>query len=168
MLEKVVKQVLPALRMLASREDVLNLRFDDREVFSAIQDAEALKQLPFISEDANILVVDETTDPTELVSDLEVKLSMWKEDRTDYPDYVLIRELGLVALAPHAAKLDQLFGYGEFDYPVPAVGCLEGLLSSPVQQWALVPVSHSYCFMKGRMLLSPTGMKTKGKKSRRY
>ncbi len=120
MLEKVVKQVLPALRMLASREDVLNLRFDDREIFSTIQDAEALKQLPFISEDANILVVDETTDPTELVSDLEVKLSMWKEDRTDYPDYVLIQGLGLVALAPHAAKLDQLFGYGEFDFPVPA------------------------------------------------
>lgn len=118
MVDAIAKQVLPALRMLASREEILNLRFDDREIFKNIQDADELKKLPFIPDEANILVVDETTNPTELVSDLEVKLSMWKEDRTDHPDYVLIREIGLVALAPQAAKLDEMFGYGEVNYPL--------------------------------------------------
>ncbi len=118
MLEKVVRQVLPALRMLASGEEVLNLRFDDREIFSKMQNAEALKELPFVSDHAVVLIVDETTDPTELVADLEVKLSMWKDDRPYYPDYVLIKDLGLVALAPCAAKLDSMFGYGNDFFPL--------------------------------------------------
>ncbi len=113
MLNAVVKQVLPALRMLASGDSVLTLRLDDREVFTKIQDEEDLKELPFIQNDASVLVVDETTDPAEILSDLEVKLSMWKEGRTNYPDYVLIKEIGLVALAANAAKLNEMLGTGE-------------------------------------------------------
>jgi len=119
MTDTIVKQVLPALRMLASREEVLTLRLDDRDVFKNAKDVQALRDLPFIPNDANILVVDETTDATEIVSDLEVKLSMWKEDREDYPDYVLIREVGLVALAEHAAQLNVMFGYEESKFQVP-------------------------------------------------
>ncbi len=113
MLNAVVKQVLPALRMLASGDSVLTLRLDDREVFTKIQDEEDLKELPFIQNDASVLVVDETTDPAEILSDLEVKLSMWKEGRVNYPDYVLIKEIGLVALATNAAKLNEMLGTGE-------------------------------------------------------
>jgi sorbitol-6-phosphate 2-dehydrogenase len=119
MTDTIVNQVLPALRMLASREEVLTLRLDDRDIFKNAQDVQALKELPFIPAEANILVVDETTDAAQIVSDLEVKLSMWNDDRKDYPDYVLIREIGLVALAQHAAQLNVMLGYEEASFPVP-------------------------------------------------
>ena len=119
MTDTIAKLVLPALRMLASREEVLTLRLDNREIFKNAVDADELKELPFIPAEANILVVDETTDAGQIVSDLEVKLSMWKEDRQDYPDYVLIREIGLVALARHAAQLNVMFGYEETKFQNP-------------------------------------------------
>jgi sorbitol-6-phosphate 2-dehydrogenase len=118
MLDTIVKQILPAIRMLASRESVLTLRLDDRDIFSKIQDEQELKKLSFISEEASVLVVDETTDPKEIVSDLEVKLSMWKESRPDYPDYILLKDIGVVALAPNAAQLDEMLGNDVPDYSV--------------------------------------------------
>ena len=110
MLDAIVKQVLPALRMLASRENVLTMRLDDREIFSTIKNEQELRKLPFIQDDTTVLVVDETTDPAEIVSDLEVKLSMWNDERSDSPDYVLIKGIGLVAMAHHAAQLDGMLG----------------------------------------------------------
>jgi sorbitol-6-phosphate 2-dehydrogenase len=118
MVDEFVKQVLPALRMMASRENVLIVRLDDREIFTELEDETALRNFPFILEDASILVVDETTDPAEIVSDLEVKLSMWREDRTWYPDYVWIKKIGLVALAPNAAQLDEMLGSAERDFSI--------------------------------------------------
>ena len=116
--EEIVRQVLPALRMLASGEHVLTMRLDDREIFGAVTDEDGLRQLLVMKEDAKILVVDETTDPAEIVSDLEVKLSMWKEERSDHPDYVLLKDIGLVALARHSAQLDEMLGKEEHDYLV--------------------------------------------------
>ncbi len=118
MVNAIVKQVLPALRMLASRENVLTIRLDDREIFSQIQSEEEVRELPFILDDSTILVVDETTNPAEIISDLEVKLSMWKEDRSWYPDYVWIKEIGLVAMAPNASQLDEMLGGTERDYSI--------------------------------------------------
>jgi sorbitol-6-phosphate 2-dehydrogenase len=118
MVNAIVKQVLPALRMLASRENVLTIRLDDSEIFSQIQSEEEVRELPFILDDSTILVVDETTNPAEIISDLEVKLSMWKEDRSWYPDYVWIKEIGLVAMAPNASQLDEMLGGTERDYSI--------------------------------------------------
>ena len=118
MIDEIVKQVLPALRMMASRENVLTVRLDDREIFANLEDEQALREFPFVLEDASILVVDETTDPAEIVSDLEVKLSMWREDRTWYPDYVWIKKIGLVAMAPNAAQLDEMLGHPERDFSI--------------------------------------------------
>ena len=112
----IVNQVLPALRMMASRENILTLRLNDSEIFANATDEQSLRELLVLGDDAKILVVDETTDPAEIVSDLEVKLSMWKEEREDYPDYVLLKEIGLVALAQHAAQLDEMLGNEEHDY----------------------------------------------------
>lgn len=119
MTDSIVSQVLPALRMLASREEVLTLRLDDRAIFKNARDSQAIIDLPFIPAEADILVVDESTDTSEIVSDLEVKLSMWKDDREDFPDYVLIKEIGLVALAEHAAQLNVMFGYEETKFAAP-------------------------------------------------
>jgi sorbitol-6-phosphate 2-dehydrogenase len=113
MLNAVVKQILPALRMLASGDSVLTIRLDDRDLFTRLADEDQLKELPFIQNDASVLVVDETTDPAEILSDLEVKLSMWKEGRPNHPDYILIKEIGLVALAANAAKLNEMLGTGK-------------------------------------------------------
>jgi NAD(P)-dependent dehydrogenase (short-subunit alcohol dehydrogenase family) len=119
--EAVVNQVLPALRMLASRDNVLTVRFDDREIFSKLKGENELKEIPFIPAEATVLVVDETLEPAGIVSDLEVKLSMWKDERKDYPNYVLLKEIGLVALSPDAAHLGTMLGYPEEvkDYFVP-------------------------------------------------
>ncbi len=118
MLNTVVKQLLPALRMLASRENVLVARLDERESLQKAQLEEELRIHPFIEGEATILVVDETVDPDEIVADLEVKLSMWKEERSYYPDYVWIKDIGLVALAPNAAQLDEMLGKEASDYSI--------------------------------------------------
>ena len=116
--DEIVKHVLPALRMLASRENILNIRLDNSEAILKTEDEQELRDLPFILDDSTILVVDETTNPAEIISDLEVKLSMWREERSYYPDYVWIRGIGLVALAPNAAQLDEMLGKAEVDYSI--------------------------------------------------
>jgi len=118
MLNAIVKQVLPALRMMASHENALTIRLDDREEFAKVQSEEEFRTFPFIQEEATILMVDETTNPAEIISDLEVKLSMWKEDRSWYPDYIWIKEIGLIALAPNASQLDEMLGGTERDYAI--------------------------------------------------
>lgn len=126
--DALVNRVLPALRMLASGENVLNLRFDDRELFARIKVEGELREIPFIAGDATVLVMDETMDPAEIVSDLEVKLSMWKDERTGYPDYVLLKGIGLIALAPDAARLGAMLGEQEQDYSV-STGRLAGRIA---------------------------------------
>ncbi len=116
--DEIVKQVLPALRMLASRENILNIRLDNSEAILKIQNELELRDLPFILDDSTILVVDETTNPAEITSDLEVKLSMWREERSYYPDYVWIRGIGLIALAPNASQLDEMLGQEERDFSI--------------------------------------------------
>ncbi len=118
MRDTIVKKVLPALRMLASRDSVLTLRLDDSEIFSTIQDEQEIRNLPYVQEESTILIVDETIEPSEVLSDLEVKLSMWKEERSWYPDYIWIKEIGLIALAPNAAQLDEMHGKEEGDYSI--------------------------------------------------
>jgi len=126
--DAIVIQVLPALRMLASRENILNIRLDNSEAILNIQDDQELRNLPYILDDSTILVVDETTNPAEIISDLEVKLSMWREERSYYPDYVWIRGIGLVALAPNAAQLDEMLGQEERDFSIYS-GRLAGKIS---------------------------------------
>jgi sorbitol-6-phosphate 2-dehydrogenase len=118
MRDTIVKKVLPALRMLASRDSVLILRLDDSEIYSTIQDEEEIRNLPFVQEESTILMVDETIEPSIVLSDLEVKLSMWREERSYYPDYIWIKEIGLIALAPNAAQLDEMLGKEEGDYSI--------------------------------------------------
>lgn len=116
--DNLVNTVLPALRMLASGDNVLTLRFDDRELFSRISSESELRDLPFIAEDTTVLVVDETRDPAEIISDLGVKLSMWKEERQGHPDYVLLSGIGLIALSTDAAGLAAMLGDQEQPYSV--------------------------------------------------
>lgn len=128
MRKDIVSQVLPAIRMLASGEKVVQLRFDEREEFAAASNETGLKQLSFISPDAAVLVVDENTDAAGILADLEVKLSMWKEDGKGYPDYVLIRQVGLVAIAEEAAKLGWMLGEDHVEYE-PLKGRMAGKIA---------------------------------------
>jgi NAD(P)-dependent dehydrogenase (short-subunit alcohol dehydrogenase family) len=118
MRDTIVKKVLPALRMLASRDSVLTIRLDDSEIYATILDEQEIRNLPFVHEESTILMVDETIEPSEVLSDLEVKLSMWREERSYYPDYIWIKEIGLIALAPNAAQLDEMLGKEEGDYSI--------------------------------------------------
>ena len=109
----IINLVVPAIRMLASREKIMTVRFDNRKEILSIDDEEDLYDLKFIKKSAGILVVDETTDPDEIIDDLKVKLTTWFESRVVHPDYIFLKGIGLVAVAENAALLDVLFGARE-------------------------------------------------------
>ena len=109
----IINLVVPAIRMLASREKIMTVRFDNRNEILSIDDEEDLYDLKFIKKSAGILVVDETTDPDEIIDDLKVKLTTWFESRIVHPDYIFLKGIGLAAVAENAALLDLLFGAQE-------------------------------------------------------
>ena len=109
----IINRVVPAIRMLASREKIMTVRFDNRKEILSIDDEEDLYDLNFIKKSAGILVVDETTDPDEIIDDLKVKLTTWFESRIVHPDYIFLKGIGLAAVAENAALLDVLFGAQE-------------------------------------------------------
>jgi NAD(P)-dependent dehydrogenase (short-subunit alcohol dehydrogenase family) len=109
----IITHIVPAIRMLTSREKVLVARFDNRKEILAIDDEEDLYDLNFINKSAGMLIVDETTDPDEIIDDLTVKLSTWFDSRIAHPDYIFLKGIGLVAIAENAALLDLLLGAQE-------------------------------------------------------
>ena len=109
----IINRVVPAIRMLTSQDKIMTVRFDDRKGILAIDDEEDLLDLNFIKKSAGVLVVDETTDPDEIIDDLKVKLSTWFDSRTIHPDYIFLKGIGLVAIAENAAALDVLLGENE-------------------------------------------------------
>ena len=109
----IINRVIPAIRMLTSHKKIMTLRFDSGSEILSIGDAQDLFDLSFIKKTALILVVDETTDPDEMIEDLKLKLSAWFESRTSHPDYIFLKGIGLVAVAENAALLDVLLGAEE-------------------------------------------------------
>ena len=109
----IINRVVPAIRMFTSHEKIMVARFDDRSELLNIEDEEDLMNLDFIIKPSGVLIVDETTDPDEIIDDLTVKLSTWYEFRTPHPDYILLKGIGLVAIAENAATLDILLGNPE-------------------------------------------------------
>jgi len=109
----IINHVVPAIRMLTSREKILVARFDNREEVLSIDNEDDLFDLNFIKKQAGILIVDETTDPDEIIDDLKIKLSAWFDSRIVHPDYIFLKGIGLVAIAENAALLDVLLGADE-------------------------------------------------------
>ena len=106
----IINHVVPAIRMFTSKQKLMVARFDDRSELLNAEDETDLLGLDFIKKSSGILVVDETKDPDEIIDDLTVKLSTWYETRTPHPDYILLKGIGLVAIAENAAALDILLG----------------------------------------------------------
>ncbi len=106
----IISRVVPAIRMLVSKQKIMLARFDDRPELLNAEDEEDLLSLGFIKKSSGILIVDETREPDEIIDDLTVKLSTWYDSRTPHPDYILLRGIGLVAIADNAASLDLLLG----------------------------------------------------------
>ena len=109
----IINRVVPAIRMLTSAQKMMSVRFDNRSEIIPLEDEEDLRGLDFIKKTSGILVVDETTDPDEIIDDLKVKLSTWTDTRTPHPDYILLKGIGLVVISPNAASLDALLGAPE-------------------------------------------------------
>lgn len=109
----IINHVIPAIRMLTSRDKILVARFDNREEVLSIDNEDDLLDLNFIKKQAGILIVDETTDPEEIIDDLKVKLSAWFDSRIVHPEYIFLKGIGLVAIAENAALLDVLLGTDE-------------------------------------------------------
>jgi len=106
----IINRVVPAIRMFTSRQKMMVARFDDRSELLKAEDEDDLLNLDFIKKSSGILIVDETQDPGEIIDDLTVKLSTWYDSRTPHPDYILLKGIGLVAIAENAASLDTLLG----------------------------------------------------------
>lgn len=106
----IITTVIPAIRMLTSREKIMTVRFDDRSELLYLESEEELRNLNFIKKSSGILVVDETIDPDEILEDLEVKLCAWFESRLVHPDYIFIKGVGLLAIAENAYLLSLLLG----------------------------------------------------------
>ncbi len=106
----IINRVVPAIRMLTSREKTMTARFDNRNEILVVENEEDLRDLSFIEPSSGILVVDETIDPDEIIDDLLVKLSAWFDSRIIHPDYILLKGIGLVAIAPDSASLNVLLG----------------------------------------------------------
>ena len=113
MSNQIINQVIPAIRMLTSHQKIMMARFDNRKELLSVEDEEDLLNLDFIQNPSGILIVDETTDPEEIIEDLMVKLTTWYDFRTPHPDYILLKGIGIVAVAENAALLDQLLGAPE-------------------------------------------------------
>ena len=109
----IISRVVPAIRMLTSHQKIMLARFDDRNELLKVEDAEELLSLNFIRSPSGVLVVDETTDPAEIIDDLLVKLSAWFDSRSAHPDYILLKGIGLIAVAENATSLDHLLGAQE-------------------------------------------------------
>jgi len=110
MTNPIITRVIPAIRMLTSTATIKIARFDDRAEFIAAEDKEDLTAISFIKQGSGILVVDETTDPSEILDDLTVKLSAWSTSNNNQPDYILLKGIGLIAIADNAYELDVLLG----------------------------------------------------------
>jgi NAD(P)-dependent dehydrogenase (short-subunit alcohol dehydrogenase family) len=106
----ILNKVIPSIRMLASRQKLLAVRFDDRAEFQNITDEKELRKFAFVKTGSGILTVDETTDPEEIINDVKLKLSSWFDTRFIHPDYIILKGIGVIALANHASFLDILFG----------------------------------------------------------
>jgi sorbitol-6-phosphate 2-dehydrogenase len=119
--------VIPSVRMLASRQKVLTVRLDDREEFQNIKMEEDFRAIPFVKAEAGILTVDETTDPDEIINDLKIKLSAWFDERFIHPDYIIIKGVGVIALASHASYLDILLGA-----PVKSIKMISGKVQDKI------------------------------------
>ena len=110
MTNPIITRVIPAIRMLTSTAAIKVVRFDQRSEFIAAEDEEDLRAISFIKKGSGILVVDETIDPTEILDDLTVKLSAWSTSNNNQPDYILLKGIGLIAIADNAYDLDVLLG----------------------------------------------------------
>jgi sorbitol-6-phosphate 2-dehydrogenase len=106
----IINQVIPAIRMLVSREKVLTIRFDERETFQEISTKQDLQSLPFVNESAGSLIINETANPEKIIAELELKLLAWYDTNTIHPDYIVLKGFGLVAISDKASELDTLFG----------------------------------------------------------
>jgi NAD(P)-dependent dehydrogenase (short-subunit alcohol dehydrogenase family) len=105
-----INRVVPAIRMVVSREKVLTIRFDEREEFLKIKNEKDLLNFPFVNKTAGILVIENTTDPDSIIKELESKLNAWYASKPYHPDYILLKGIGVVAVADTAAEIETLFG----------------------------------------------------------
>jgi len=114
----IINSVVPAIRMLASRETVLTARFDEREDLLKITTEKELQALPFIKENARILVIEETSTPDTIIKDIENKLATWFKTNEKHPNYFLLKGVGLVVVACKASCLDSFLGNSHGDVKV--------------------------------------------------
>ena len=107
---QIISRVIPAIRMLTSQHQVMVARFDDRSELVNAENHTDLIKLEFIKKESEILIVDETSEPEEIIDDLQVKLSTWFDSKTKQPDYILLKGIGIIAIAQSASELDLLLG----------------------------------------------------------
>lgn len=102
-------KIIPSVRMMASRERMLVLRMDDRNEFKILSGEDELRKFSFVEPEAEILVI-ESPDPDQILQDIKVQLSGLFNAGLSYPDYIILKGIGVLALANYASQLDAMLG----------------------------------------------------------
>lgn len=105
-----INKIVPAIRMIASRDKVLTIRLDDSEQLTKLNTEDSVRTLPFVKADSGIIVISGKTEPEDIIAETEIKISAWYTAHSLHPDYILLQGLGLITLAENASALDSLLG----------------------------------------------------------
>lgn len=102
-------KIIPSVRMMASRERMLVLRMDDRNEFKNLSRDDELRKFSFVEPEAEILVI-ESSDSDQILQDIKIQLSGLFNASLSYPDYIILKGIGVLALADYASQLDAMLG----------------------------------------------------------
>jgi sorbitol-6-phosphate 2-dehydrogenase len=102
-------KIIPSVRMMVSRERTLILRMDDRNEFKNLSRDDELRKFSFVEPEAEILVI-ESSDSDQILQDIKIQLSGLFNASLSYPDYIILKGIGVLALADYASQLDAMLG----------------------------------------------------------
>src|ERR1035437_788047 len=108
-----INKIVPAIRMIASKEKVLTIRLDDSVLFAKLNTEDSVRAFPFVKADSGIIVITGKTEPEDIIAETEIKIAAWYTAHSLHPDFILLEGMGLLALASNATELDSLLGLPE-------------------------------------------------------
>ena len=99
--QSIYTKIVPSIRMMASQQRVVTVRLDDRNDFLSLSGESGLRKFSFIKPEAEILTVDATTDPDQILLEVNNKFLVLYKAGLSHPDYIILKGIGVLAIAEH-------------------------------------------------------------------
>jgi len=125
--QSIYTKIVPSIRMMASQQRVVTVRLDDRNDFLSLSGESGLRKFSFIKPEAEILTVDATTDPDQILLEVNNKFLVLYKAGLSHPDYIILKGIGVLAIAEHASQLDALLGV-----PVKSINVVKGRVDGKI------------------------------------